>query len=255
MINFDGTQIKFSHMGYFNSERPWVHPKRVINTYEIIFVTEGKVFMREEDREYSLKKGDILILSPNLCHAGFKESSNVKFFWLHFFLNDQRLLTEKCYSVNDYHNYELLFRRLNHLSTIGANKSIIELELALLFLNQKAGLNKNNKLFSDVSLYIKNNIATPLTVSSLAKEFCYSADHLSKIFIKNTGISLKKYIDNERNGFVKSLLLNTRLTIKEIADQSGFIDDGAFIKFFKYNNSCSPTEFRSLYYASYINNK
>ena len=78
-------------------------------------------------------------------------------------------MTEKCYSVNDYHNYELLFRKLNHLSTIGANKSIIELELALLFLNQKAGLNKNNKLFSDVSLYIKNNIATPPTVSSLSQ--------------------------------------------------------------------------------------
>ena len=255
MINFDGTQIKFSHMGYFNSERSWSHPKRVINTYEIIFVTEGQVFMREEDREYSLKKGDILILSPNLCHAGFNESSNVKFFWLHFFLNDESFLTKKCYSVNDYHNYELLFRRLNHLSTIGADKNIIECELALFFLNQKTGLNKNNKLFTDVALYIKNNISTPPTVSSLAKEFCYSADHLSKIFIKNTGMSLKKYIDSERNGFVKSLLLNTRLTIKEIANQSGFIDDGAFIKFFKYNNGCSPTEFRSLYYASYINNK
>ena len=83
----------------------------------------------------------------------------------------------------------------------------------------------------------------------------FAGHYSSKIFIKNTGLSLKKYINKERNVYVKSLLLNTNLTIKEIAEQTNFVDDGSFIKFFKYNNAQTPTEFRSSYYGTHTNNK
>ena len=95
MINFDGTQMQFSHMGYFNSEKPWIHPKRISNTYEIIFVTDGQVFMREEDKDYTLNKGDLLILNPNLSHEGFKESANVKFYWLHLVFLNKNFLSKR----------------------------------------------------------------------------------------------------------------------------------------------------------------
>ena len=255
MIEIDGLRLQFSYMGYFVGEKDWIHPCFTLDTYEIIFVTGGTVYIREGDTDYTLNKGDAIILRPGVMHKGFKRSDDTSFFWLHFYSNNFEGFTENLFHANDYYNYELLFRRLNHLNTIGANKSLIECELALMLLNRKYPTERNNKLFFEIADYIKVHIASGLSVTSVAQKFGYNPDYLSKIFIKNTGLSLKKYIDRERNGFVKSLLVNTNLTIKEIAENAGFDDDGAFIKFFRYNNNQTPTDFRSQNYATHTNNK
>lgn len=254
MINVNGLKLNFAYMGYFVGNKNWIHPSVTIDTYEIIFVTNGQVFIREDDKNYSLNKGDVLLLHANHPHKGYKKSDDASFFWLHFYSENYDDSFPKYFHVKDYHNYELLFRRLNHFASIKANPAIIECELALLFLNNASAQNKSSKLFYDVADYIKINVSKALTVNSVAYNFGYSADHLSKIFIKNIGLSLKKFIDNERNSFVKSLLLNTNLTIKEIAHTAKFIDDKSLIKFFRYNNQQTPTEFRSRNFATHTNN-
>ena len=71
--------------GLFKSDGVWQHPKRIIDSYEIIFMHEGTAFICEEESEYILKKNDILVLEPGKLHYGFKESVEfVSFSWLHF---------------------------------------------------------------------------------------------------------------------------------------------------------------------------
>ncbi len=254
MIIIDGTKITFSNMGYFVGKESWIHPDRVIDTYEIIFVTGGQAFIREGETDYALSKGDVLILRPNVRHCGYKKSEDASFFWLHFYAENFEKLTPRFFHVNDDYNYNLLFRRLNHLSTIGAAPSIIECEIALMLLNRRTQI-KSNKLFSEIADYIRVHVSSAPTVSGVAEKFGYNPDYLSKLFIKHAGLPLKKYIDSERNGFVKSLLINTNLSIKEIAEAAAFSDDGALIKFFRYNNGITPTEFRAQNYATHTNNQ
>ncbi len=255
MIKLNDFELKFSNMGYFTSEKEWIHPKRTIDTYEIIFVTNGQVFICEDKKKYILNKGDVLVLHPYKLHFGYKQSENVSFFWLHFYCKNYDSIGEFNFHLRDHHNYKLLFRKLNHLAALNSNYNIIECELLLMLLNHKYTNIESNKLFYEISDYIRVNIASAPTVSSIAQKFNYSSDHLSKIFIKNCGINLKKYIDNERNNFVKSLLINTNLPINKVAIEANFIDDRALMKFFKYNNNQTPTEFRSKYYATHTNNK
>ncbi|MBR2617116.1 MAG: helix-turn-helix transcriptional regulator [Clostridia bacterium] len=156
--------------------------------------------------------------------------------------------------MNDHYNYTLLFRRLNHLSTIGTPSAVIECEIALMLLNRHEKA-QSSKLFSEIADYIQVRVASAPTVSGVAEKFGYNPDYLSKLFIKHTGLPLKKYIDSERNGFVKSLLINTNLSIKEIASTAAFLDHGALIKFFRYNNGITPTEFRAQNFATHTNNQ
>lgn len=254
MIKLDGFSIAFSNMGYFTGANDWTHPSRIIDTYEIIFITKGTVYIREGDTDYILERGDMLIMRPNVRHYGTKSSSDCAFYWLHFKLDNGSVISNRYIKTKDHYNYELLFRKLNHLATISKSPNLVECELALLLLD-KSDKFTDDKLFFEVQDFIKTNIALAPTVDSIAKKFSYSPDYLSKIFIKNTGVSLKKYIDSERNAFIKSMLINTNLQIKEIASVASFIDDGALTKFFKYNNKVSPTEFRSRYYATHTNTK
>ena len=255
MIRAGNTELKFTNMGYFVGGEGWIHPDVTIDTYEIVFVTGGEVYIREGETDYVLKKGDLFVLRPHIRHAGYQKSDNTSFFWLHFRAEEYEEIGTYFYHPSAYHHYELLFRRLNHLATIRADKRIIECELALMLLENKVIHDGQSKLFSDVADYVKVHIAEAPTVVSVSDAFGYHPDYLSKLFVKNTGMSLKKYIDRERNGFVKSMLLNTNLTVKEIAYAAHFVDDGAFVKFFRYHSGETPTEFRSRYHATHTNNK
>ncbi|MBR2988666.1 MAG: AraC family ligand binding domain-containing protein, partial [Clostridia bacterium] len=178
MIEIDGVKLEFAYMGYFVGEKDWIHPQFTLDTYEIIFVTSGTVYIQEDEKYYTLYKGDAIILRPGVMHKGYKSSDDTSFFWFHFYSNNFDGFSENLFHASDYYNYELLFRRLNHLATIGANKSIIECEIALMLLNRKYSPTQNNKLFFEVADYIKVHIANGLTVSSVAQKFGYNPDYL-----------------------------------------------------------------------------
>ena len=77
--------VEYISSGLFRSDGVWQHPKRVIDSYEIIFMHEGIAYIYEDGIEYTLKKNDILVLEPGKLHYGFKESKEfVSFSWIHF---------------------------------------------------------------------------------------------------------------------------------------------------------------------------
>ena len=76
--------VFYSGAGKFVSQGEWIHPDRVISTYELIFVLHGTVCITEEKQVYHLKKNDLLLLEPGRRHFGHQASSNTSFFWVHF---------------------------------------------------------------------------------------------------------------------------------------------------------------------------
>ncbi len=256
MITFDtGAQLTFSNMGLFIGNEGWIHPEANLSTHELIFVVKGNVFLQEGDKYFDLKEGDLICLKPELTHKGTKKSDNASFFWLHFWANKYEDFGVYESFVPDLYNCSQFFTTLNHLAITGTDKRLIECRLAAFLLELKVNNTMKNKLFSDISEYIRVNVSNALTVSDIARIFGYNADYLSKLFTKFSGLPLKKYIDNERSAYIKNLLLTTSMTLKEIASQTGFEDDNTLIKFFKRNNACSPSQFRNSHYASHTNNK
>lgn len=255
MIKIRNTQLQFSNMGYFNGKKDWIHPKRVLNSYEFIFVVKGEVFLREESEYFHLRAGDVICLQAGREHAGYQPSDNATFYWLHFFAEDYQEIGVYRFHVMDVYNYELKLRKWNHLYATNSERELIECELGALLLEQKHEQSKKNKLTCDICEYIRACCYEKISVQDIAKKFNYNADYLTKLFIKYTGKSLKQYIDSERNSYVKNLLVSTQMSLKEIAELADFEDDGALIKFFTYHNHISPTVFRNTYYASHINTR
>ncbi|MBQ2780616.1 MAG: helix-turn-helix domain-containing protein [Clostridia bacterium] len=54
---------------------------------------------------------------------------------------------------------------------------------------------------------------------------------------------------------IKNLLLNTNATLTEVASTCGFEEYKYFLKFFKYHENMTPTEFCNIYAKTHINNK
>ncbi|MEI4770046.1 helix-turn-helix domain-containing protein [Psychrobacillus sp. FJAT-51614] len=83
-----------------------------------------------------------------------------------------------------------------------------------------------------------------LNLETLTDFLGISPSYLSMLFSKTKGITFKQYVNKKRLSHAQQLLLETNLSISEIAFTTGFNDSNYFSKVFKLNNEMSPLSFR-----------
>ena len=254
MITVNNTKIEFSEMGLFDTRDSWLHPDVTVSTYEIIYVTEGEVHIAEGDTEYHLCRGDMLILDPNVNHRGIKESyGRTSFYWLHFSLYGESALPLPKLSTQNEAEVHSALRELMHTSAI--SKTLSDISLAKLLFELTLERKSGNSRAYEIAEYIRVNSSRPITVKEVADHFLLSADHVGRLLKKEFGYDTKTAIVNRRMSFIRSTLINTAKSIKEIAEECGFEDENAFVKFFKYHEKTTPTLFRNKYFYIKTNNK
>ena len=99
------------------------------------------------------------------------------------------------------------------------------------------------------------NVTASTTVTQIAAQFGYSADHISRICKRSFGMGVRALIDRFLLARAKDLLCNTEIYVKEIAATLAFKSDKAFVAFFKYHESCSPNAFRDRFGKTHMNSK
>ncbi len=244
--------LTFSHMGLFDTESAWLHPTVTIDSYELIFVVEGRVNLYEGEEQYRLKRGELLLLEPNVEHGGLEEShGHTSFYWLHFYAQSDAPLPFPKRSVPPLHDAESFFRKTVHLSRMQPLQSELTLASFLLSLNEQR--EEGNKLAYEIDEYARIHARKGLNVATLAERFGYSADYLSRIYKKQFHTDLCAGIVRHRLALAHSLLLNTNDTVKEIALTCGFEEENHFIKFFKYHERMTPTQFRNRVFYIHMN--
>lgn len=258
MLSFGENYINFSGIGLFDANSPWIHPARVEETYEIIYVISGTVYIKEDEEEFILKKGDLIILKPKINHIGFKESfGKTSFYWLHFFTNNIHFFTQGKYLFSGIKQDYLFKEILHHSHKKNTSPIMSELLLSQLLLSNASdiGEEKSKKLVKDIFEWTKINGSPNLKVTDIAKHFDYSEDHLSRLMKKEYGKNLKQIINDFILEKAKGLLVNTNFSVKEISAALEFDDMNSFFKFFKYHTGKSPSQYRNSYYVTHMNNK
>lgn len=96
-------------------------------------------------------------------------------------------------------------------------------------------------------LFIQDNLANSIKLTDLASSFHISSRHLSRLFISELGVSYCDYVRNQRVRRAAKLLKETEISIKEIAEETGFPNVHYFTRVFTSAMGSSPGLFRSLY--------
>jgi len=81
-------------------------------------------------------------------------------------------------------------------------------------------------------------------IISLLESTGYSYHHVCRIFRKSFGLSPLSYLNARRLERAKLLLNDPRLTVSEVAYQSGFQDPGYFIRIFRRQTGMTPGRYR-----------
>ena len=92
--------------------------------------------------------------------------------------------------------------------------------------------------------YITQNYAEPLSNKDLARLTGYNEYYLNSLFIRHTGISMHKYLLKVRINEAKKMLLNTKLSLADIAEAVGFNSNTHFSTYFKKSDNISPRQYR-----------
>ena len=258
MIKLGNTEISLGPMGQFQIDGNWIHREAVKETYEMIYMVKGVVYLQEEDIRYELKKGDVVVLRPRILHKGYRESSGeVSFYWVHFYLNRDGDETEhkETFYLHNYTNTALFKELLHYGSSPGFPEYMKESVFAHILTEITTPNIKNSPIASNVYEWIRINAAADISAESVAERFGYSASHLSRIVFKQYGMTLKKLVYNLMLIKANDYLLNTSMSVKEISGVLKFSSPNAFINFYKYHKNTTPTKFRNSYYNIKLNNK
>ena len=97
---------------------------------------------------------------------------------------------------------------------------------------------------TDIFSYIDNHLYQNIHVSDLAEQMCLSSDRFTRIFKQVSGMSPIQYIQAKRIERAQTLLLASRLSIKEIAETVGIPNLSQFSKLFTKETGHSPREYR-----------
>lgn len=159
---------------------------------------------------------------------------------IHFALMERIIDVETAYSASD--------TCIQLLEEASSEEDILPITYASLYrlsmLIQENRQREYHHIVERTKKYIFNHFHEPIAVSAIATHLNVSAEHLSRTFRKVEGISVKKYIQNEKIEKAKNLLIYSDLSFSAISRFLGFSSQSHFSTVFKQYAQLSPGEFR-----------
>jgi AraC-like DNA-binding protein len=92
--------------------------------------------------------------------------------------------------------------------------------------------------------YILSHLRSRLSVPELAREFCLSPKYFGEIFKRTTGTSVREYQQRARMLHARQLLMESSLSVTEIAAEVGIENLPYFSRLFKSQFRISPRQAR-----------
>ena len=96
-----------------------------------------------------------------------------------------------------------------------------------------------------LSDYIDENLDTKLTLSLLASKCFYNPSYFSRTFKEKFGMTLTEYINRKRVASASKLLLESDMSVGEIALAVGFGNENYFSEFFAAKMGISALRYRN----------
>lgn len=111
-------------------------------------------------------------------------------------------------------------------------------------INYTQELQKSQSVVHACAQYIKSHLKDDISRKEVAAQVFLNPDYLDRIFKKETGMSVSKYITQEKVNLAKFLLTTTDISITDIALQVGFSNISNFASMFKRIAGMNPNEYR-----------
>lgn len=263
-------------------------PQFTVHEYtELYFLLEGERYYFIEQNRFHVKPGMAVLISPEQLHKTgetdgqsghrrFLLELDADFLSYFYLLSDlqstidfqERYSGITVFSEQDWNQVLSIIDmlKIEMESKSNFSKNICKLlvsQLLLLYMRNHKSTDSNmykvkgslsnvhtsmQNIVQDVSAYLQEHYAEEITLEEVASHFHISKSSLTSNFKNITGLTINEYIRVYRVRKAKTLLLQTNLSITEIASQTGFGNVTYFERVFKVFYEMSPLKFRKQNY-------
>lgn len=229
------------------------HMDRTADFNVLIYVTDGIMYVTEDEQDYEIAAGELMFLRSGLRHFGKRETlRGTSWIYAHFYLQDSEenddklILPKKLYglvgSVHEDKLYELcrLFHSSEPLKAFRENALLYELLIGI----GSERLPCQESVSDRICAYLDTQTDKPFTKALVEQRFFMSYSHMAAEFRKEKGMSMGEYHNAARMKKACQLLRSTLMLVGEIAEKLGFTDMLYFSKKFHAFSGASPTDYR-----------
>ena len=235
------------------------------DAYELYFLEIGQHGYLINDKYLQVSTQDVILLKPNVLHKNHNTRCHNRtcVYFTHEFISQfytesairQLLACFDAESISlDKETYFKAQRLLGALKKLHSKGDIYGVHVFLgnllrLLCNHMNDPRKEPTIHATEKMnpilsYISENYKTITHLDDIAARFYISTPHLCRFFKKHTGMTVSHYMNHVKLQHGCDLLVNTDLSITEIAMECGFNSSMYFCKTFKSQIGCTPSEFR-----------
>jgi two-component system response regulator YesN len=120
-------------------------------------------------------------------------------------------------------------------------KDAVSIVIAYIAKTRKTG---TKKTMDEIVDYVNRHYSEDINLNTVADQFYINPAYLSRIFKQETGTNFNDYISKIRIEAAARLLEYEHLKVGDISEMVGYESANYFMKKFKENFGCTPTEYR-----------
>ncbi len=276
VMNYDN--LNFDHIIRLGEVENYISAEPIksdihINTFEIAMYKTGSQNFFIEGKPYQCDSNQMIIIKPNEEHGTGEYVEKISHFYYFlislqeidklFFIFDEyetKYIKDTLFSI-DKRTFNMTGEQLVMCKEIldiyfsenpFKSKLILSYTLRLIISivtdignekNRQYSISYNDYCYWTMREYISENISKKISVSNLAKFSNLSESRVHQIFALY-GTSVHKYILSEKVNYAKKLLLDSDMSITEIAFKLDFSSSQHFSTVFRKHELMAPTEYR-----------
>lgn len=261
----------------FNEPRWWRNYLHTHSFFEICYAFQGQGIFRMLGQDYPIGAGEVFIAKPGEPHEiiSSREDPLGIYFWsytlvpprshytqtcatdaiLHAFLTSQQwvsarvpgmqrtidLLTEEI--AHHQPGYAEIIEGLVIKLLLDTARAVVDSVLAAAPPDQ-ADRSPAEIVVGRIIRYLRDNYSRPIAIRDAAAQVHLSERHTSRLFYQIMGVSIKEYLTALRVEIASQLLLDRQLSIKQVAEASGYPDVQHFTTLFRQRTGHTPAAFR-----------
>lgn len=234
---------------YFQIEKmkPWNYPAHIHSYFEILIGFERDVSILVENQEYSVTRGQAVIVFPYQSHGFIKKGDGYGYLCTF----DGSLISSFSSRYQDHKPCSNLIRLDYDPTKITTDSNSYAIKAFLYSICDRivSELKFIDISHRDLSLLKKiltvtehNYADETFSLATLAKLLGYDYGYISKSFVRQTGIRYNDYLNYTRTSHA-ALLLNSSLNISEVALSCGYNSIRSFNRNFKAIYGITPSSF------------
>ena len=238
---------------------------------EIIYMQEGSLDVTVESENFTIRKGDCIVINGNVLHSTKCTSPNTAIllqipldfmekyipdlgqliFLFDFRIKDQRQQTKQAMLKTILEQLQIINDVRPDGYLLRFNSLIFELLFQLyhnfavkILQNNTSQEKKDMGRLEPVLNYISEHYREPISLNEIAEVACLQTGYFCRFFRKKMGITFLEYQNEYRLSFIYRDLITTRDPVHVILERHGFTNYKLFRRMFLEHFGNTPTQIR-----------